>query len=555
MKKRYTILQQFSSFGQLTTVFGWVTDRPLENNIKTLMQQYPEKDEKFWVTYCLDAAKNGTDSLAVQHLRAYLEEACWQSSKATYRDFSIPDFTWLDYWQIARQAASNPVQIFKNYDIQRGLPSVYAQKKLRGAILDIIRKGQETQRASDWGLLRKLSKKALKTALQTAGIEEPKLSGCVLAWQAFQEVYAPPATVRKNQPLPAPTDAQLADIATYYNDRRFERSRTVPLSASHPSAVSAIEIQKMLTTCINAVRANSKIELDSLDADNPALELETANYSDVQQWHKEEQAAYSEQWEQLKRVLSDAIASLPPTARTMLILEHGLIELNQSDICKEYGLKQFQLSRQLSRHKRYLLEALAQWSQKQAGVTLNVEKINHLSQELDLWLNWYCQTTILHRFLQTTLRLHPTLQSEIPLLRRYYGENLPPAIAKAEKVIGQFQLRGAELDHRLTQAKKVLQKQKKLSSTELENKLSQIQVILQQREKALIENFQLTEIQFEEKLKTIKQVLQAHLQQFLEKALNLSPNSQIVTAKPLAELIDTWLSTAQYSTLSMERRQ
>ncbi|WP_413261275.1 hypothetical protein [Floridanema flaviceps] len=554
MEKCRTIIQKFSSVRQLTPVSGWVTDRTLEKNMKALIQQYPEKNEKFWVTYWLDAAKNGTDSLAVQHLRAYLEEACWQSAKATYRKFSIPDFSWLDYWQIARQAASNPVQIFKNYDIQRGLPSAYAQEKLSGAILDIIRKGQETQRASDWGLLRKLSKKALKTALQTVGIDEPKLSGCVLAWQAFQEVYAPPATVRKNQPLPAPTDAQLADIATYYNEREFERLRTVPLSASHPSTVSAIEIQKMLTTCINAVRANNKIGLDSLNANNPALELETANYSDVQQWHKEEQAVYSEQWEQLRRELSSAIAFLPPTARTMLILEHGLIGLNQSDISKEYGLKQYQLSRQLSRHKGYLLETLAQWSQKQAGVTLNVEKINHLSQDLDLWIHSYCQTTILHRFLQTTLRLHPTLQPEIPLLRWYYGENLP-ALAKAEKIIGQFQLREIEFEQRLAQAKQILQKQKKLSSTELENKLSQIQGILQEREKALIENFQLTESQFEEKLKTIKQVLQDRLQQFLEKALNLSSSSQIVTAKPLAELIETWLSTAQYSALSMKRRQ
>ncbi|WP_254173195.1 sigma-70 family RNA polymerase sigma factor [Planktothrix pseudagardhii] len=449
--------------------------------MKALIQQYPEQDEKFWVQYWLDIAKNGTDSLAARHLCAYLEETCWYAAKVTYREFSSPDFTESDYWQIARQVASNPVRIFNNYKAELSLPRVYAQTKLRGAILDVIRKGQETQRASDWGLLRKSSKKALKTALQMAGIGEAQQADYLLAWQGFQEVYKPPA-IRRNQPLPAPTDAQLTAIADYYNQQR-----------SPASAVNAIKIQEMLEICIKVVRKKHTIELQSLDADNRALECEVTDYSEVQQ---RQQETDSEQWEQITRVLSHAIASLPPTARQMLILEHGLIGLNQTEIGRAFGIKQYKVSRQLSRHKRPLLEVLAKWSENQGGITLDVEKIDALSQHLDSWLNWYCQTTILHRFLYTTLWLHPTLYTEISLLSCYYSEN---------------------------------------------------------KNIAVIKEFQLTETQLEEKLIGIKQVLQVQLQKFFKQTLNFNLSSPDTT-QPLAELVETWLQTAPYGILELERR-
>ena len=485
-------IQQFSSFYQVDPVPSWTCDRTLESNMKRVMQQHPEKDEKFWVKYWVKAAIANTDPLAKQHLSAYLEEPCFWAAKQV---FPIHGFTHLDYWQIAREKANNPLQIFKHLRVHNDRPSHYAQKILRGKILDVIRQGQETKRSSDWGLLRKLSKKRLKTALHNAGIKDPKFYGYLLAWQAFQQVYAPPANLRQHQSLPAPTHRQLADMATYYNEQN-------ELCKPPNAGVSGNDIQTMLVTCIQVLRQNDKVEFKSLDAfehkdktefnsfdrDKPTLNDELFDRPIVK----------PENWDGMKKALAGAIASLPPTDRTILILKYGLTGLTQKEIGQQVGISQSQVSRWLERYNPFLLKALAKWSQTQEGVTVNVEQIHQFSDELELWLSWYCKTTILYRFLETNLRLHPKLKPEIPLLSRYYGENLPV--------------------------------------TDILNK------------------FELTESQFEDKITNVQQVLHGQLNKFCEQILNVNPFHP-VAAKPLANLIETGLKATPYPILEMKRRQ
>jgi RNA polymerase sigma factor (sigma-70 family) len=501
IQKRNNI-QKFSSFYQVDKpVPRWVCDRQLERNINRLMQQHPEKNESDWVLYFIDAAKNGTDPLAKQHLCAYLEEACFWAAKKV---FLLPGFTHLDYWQIAREKANDPLRIFKNGCFQNHHPSNYAKKILRGNILDVIRQGQETKRASDWGLLKNLlSKKRLKEALHNAGMKEPKLSGYVLAWQAFNAVYAPPANLRKNQLLPAPTDRQFSDMAAYYNEQNE------PCKSSN-AGVSGKDIQKMLKTCIQVVRQNEEFKVTSLDAienkdktefnsvdgdnDNPTLADEVFDRPIVK----------PENWEEMRlqeitKALAGAIASLPATDRTILILAYGLTGLNQTQIGKQFGIPQYKVSRSLDRYHRSLLKTLATWKQAQSGSAVNVAQINQFSDELKLCLSSYCQERILYRFLQTNLRLHPKLQPEIPLLSRYYGQNLPVA--------------------------------------------------------DILNQFELTESQFEGKINNVQQILHGQFNKFCEQTLNLKPSFHPVAAKPLANLIETGLKATPYAILKMERRQ
>ncbi len=476
MEKRHTIVEKYSTFYQVSPVCCWITDLKLKRNITPKIEQHPTQNDKFWVKHWLEAAINKSDPLAVQHIRAYLEETCFWSAKVTYQRFTCLDFTWLDYWQIARVEASDPVKLFKKYDPLRSNPAYYAQLKISSAILDVVRKDREAERCSDWGLLLRSSKRALKTALEKSGIKEPQLSRYLLAWQGFQEIYTA-LRVRGNR-CEAPTPEQLADIADYYNQFRFPQSTEPQQSGS--------DILALLEMCSSALRVSTKIAISSLDA-SPAIPID---YNSVEQ--ELVTAEFQEELQQLQEVLQEAIATLPPDARKMLILEHGFPGLNQTQIAKEFGIKQYQVSRQLDKHKCLLLKALAQWSKNHASLT-HVEAIDELSKKLDEWLDWYSQTTILYKFLQTTLSLHPTLKQEIPLLTRHFGAE---------------------------------------TST-----------------KALANELKLKETELNEKLSGIRQILQEELLGWMQKTFKLTPNSLNAVAKPSALLVDSFLLNAPYAHL------
>lgn len=233
MIRRQTVVEKFStlldaksedSFGNLIT--RWKLIPSLENNMRLQMESYVDAGTQFWARYWLfEARKANPDPLAVQHLWAYLQEACYWAAKETCDQIHTFDMKRLDYLQIARVAAIDPVAIFKKYDDSKGTTlETYGQFQLSRAILEVVRKGKEAASYSDWGLLRALSKKALKVALQKAGINEPQLSRCLLAWQCFNEIYTPTRVRRQLQP---PNPKELAAFAELYNQSRFPQYSTL----------------------------------------------------------------------------------------------------------------------------------------------------------------------------------------------------------------------------------------------------------------------------------------------------------------------------------------
>lgn len=444
------LIDQFSTFYQVNSHRRQVKDSRLTQNLHRLLQQYPElNDETALLRYFCEAAENNSDSLALCHLLAYVDSACYSVAIATYQIFRTPGLTWVDYLQIARdKIATCVIKLCAKYEPSQSQTKTYFYWFLRHAIVSEVRQSQEVERRSDWWLLQNSSKKARKTALEKMGIKDTKLSNCLLAWQGFSEVYAPVATGR-NQKLPSPTEEQWEAIAQFCNEQHLPQS---------VKTFTVQEIQALLKICVNALREPSKIKLYSLNEDNRDLELETTNKSEQQVWYRDQETAESEQHQQVKTELASAIASLPADARKMLILEHGFIGFNQSYIGQEFGIPQYKVSRYLTRDKRHLLEVLVQWSQRQTGVILNVETVNHASIHLDEWLIWYCQNAILYRFLETVLRLHPALKLEIKLLYRYYGMSLPGK-ADESAIACEFNLTQAELQEKLVKAKTILQQQ------------------------------------------------------------------------------------------------
>ncbi len=487
------LIERFSTFQEVNPHRRQVQDSKLTQNLHRLLKQYPElNDETALLKYFCNAAENNSDSLARCHLLAYVDSACYSAAIATYQIFRTPDLTLEDYLQIARdKIAPCVIKLCAKYDPSQSQITTYASPFLRSAIMSAVRCHQEIERRSDWSLLRNFSKTKRKKVLDKFGIKEPKLSNCLLIWQGFSEVYAP-VKARRNQKLP-PTEKQWQAIAKFGNEQRLPHS---------VKTFTVQDIQSLLKICVNALREPSRIKLYSLNEDNRDLELETTKTSEQQLWYREQQTAESEQYQQVKTELASAIASLPADARKMLILEHGFIGFNQSYIGQEFGIQQYQVSRNLTSDKRRLLEVLVQWSQRELGVNLSLETVKRLSIYLDEWLIWYCQNTILYRFLETVLRLHPALKLEIKLLYRYYGMSLP---GRAD-------------------------------------------------ERAIAREFNLAQTELQEKLMQVKTTLQEQLHQWLQQILALKPCSLEVMNNSSALLVEQFLANAPYALLISERR-
>jgi len=489
------IIDRFSTCYQVNPHPRQVQVPQLRQNLQRLLKQHPKlNDETVLLKYfCNQAAKNNSDSLALSHLLAYVDVACYSAAKSTYDAFQTPELTLADYLQIAKlYMVGRAVELCAKFDRTQSQIETYLSRPLRDAIMSEVRKNEPTQRQSDWGLLRSTGKTNLKSALQNFGIPEQKLSRCFLTWQAFLEVYAP-VKAGKNQRLPEPTAAQWQAIAQFCTEQQFPHSIqpfTVP------------EVKALLQTCVEALRASTRIQFYALDAENPELELEINHRFEDEVWYGEQDAARGDRLQQMTTELASAIVSLSrdfPDAKKMLILEHGFTGFNQSYIGKEFGIKQYKISRQLTSYKKYLLTSLVKWSQTQVNVTFNVKDVDRLSTLLDEWLTWYCQNAILYKFLETTLKLHPALKLEVTLLCRYYG---------CERV----------------------------------------------DERAIAQNLNIKPTELQRKLVQVKTILQTQLHNWLHQNLALKPCSLSAIDKSSALLVEQFLANAPYALLTLERR-
>ncbi len=489
------IIDRFSTYYQVNPHPRPVQDYRLRQHLIRLLQQHPElHDETVLLRYfCNQAATSNSDLLALSYLLAYVDIACYLAAKSTYDAFQTPDLILADYLQIARSYMANrAVELCTKFDRTQSKIETYLSAPLRDAIMSEVRKNEPTQRQSDWGLLRSTSKKGLKIALQNFAIRDPQLSCCLLTRQGFLEVYAP-VKAGKNQRLPEPTAEQWEAIAQFCSEQQFPHSIqpfTVP------------EVKALLQLCVDALRASTHIQFDSLDAENWNLESETAEQSEQQAPNRQQDTEQCNRLQQMTTELASAIVSLSrdfPDARKMLILEHGFTGFNQSYIGKEFGIKQYKISRQLTSYKKYLLTSLVKWSQTQVNVTFSVKDVDRLSILLDEWLTWYCQNAILYKFLQTTLKLHPALKLEITLLCRYYG---------CERV----------------------------------------------DERAIAHNLNITPTELQGKLVQVKTILQTQLHNWLHQNLGLKPCSLSAIDKSSALLVEQFLANAPYALLTLERR-
>ena len=159
------IIDRFSTYYQVNPHPRPVQDYRLKQHLIRLLQQHPElHDETVLLKYfCNQAAKNNSDSLALSHLLAYVDVACYSAAKSTYEAFSTPEQALADYLQIAKlYMVDRAVELCTKFDRTQSKIETYLSAPLRDAIMSEVRKNEPTQRQSDWGLLRSTSKKGLK---------------------------------------------------------------------------------------------------------------------------------------------------------------------------------------------------------------------------------------------------------------------------------------------------------------------------------------------------------------------------------------------------------
>ena len=406
MRVRSNLVEVFSSFLQFEAdrASGWASDRRLQKNMQRCCEQTVVKTEpgKYWALHwhkCWQTAQNAIAAsgaptkppakpstkqlLAQSHLLAYLQEPCyWVAYKASTR-FASTQHSVSDCFQIA---IAQLEKVLTGFDAQQGFDlKNYASTTFRSFIRDYLRQRKEVDICTDWSLLRKVSQKRLSAALAQQGLSEEEIAPYVLAWQTYRLIYVPTKRTGSRQ-LTAPDEETWQAIAQQYNRDRhsFDISKTV----------TAQTVERWLNAAAKAVRSFLYPNTVSINATRPgqdAGEFVDSLTDDEQSSPMGELIAEEahtlrvQQQSQLTDVLLAAIAQLDADNQRLLQLYYGNA-LTQKEIAADLNIKQYSISRKLSRIKKSLLQTLSSWSQETLHISPSPDLVDQSSAALETWL-------------------------------------------------------------------------------------------------------------------------------------------------------------------------
>ena len=392
MKPRQRIVELFSTFVQLADDLfeRWVTDFLLQRSIQQALNQIPEvnqaqSSEHFWVLYWYRFWQTNPESLAIGHLSAYLQEACYWVAQRVALQLTSTQYKLSDCFQIA--IATLPF-VLKGYNPNSGASlKTYANLVFSNKLRDALRQQGEANSRTDWGLLRKISQKQLVESLQAAGFSEKAIANYRLAWTCFKTFCAPSETPASRQ-LSAPDRATWATITQLYNTQRL---RQVP--PIEPQATPE-NLERWLKDCAKQVRAYLYPAITSLNvnkSESGAGELlddlpdDTGTSGITELIVREEIQERQTQQTQINAGLKAALDNLDPQVQELLHLYYAQ-KLTQQQIAAQLEIKQYTVSRRLSGAKEKLLLALAKWSQETLHISLTSPALRDMSLLLEEWL-------------------------------------------------------------------------------------------------------------------------------------------------------------------------
>jgi RNA polymerase sigma factor (sigma-70 family) len=397
MQPRHGLVDIFSTFLQFEgdRVGAWSQDPKLRRNMQRCLDQTPHEElsEIFWALYWHKAWQDSPDHLrpefAQAHLCAYLQEVCYWAAQKTASRFTNSRYSLTDYFQIAITQLQKVLMGF-NPDQGFNLKN-YASATFSSLMRESLRQRREIDICTDWALLRKLSQKRLVEALGNNGLPPQTIDSYVLAWTCFKTVYVPQQATG-TQKLQKPEPAIWGAIAQLYNSERTSQL-SCPGSATSPE-----QLEKTLTLCAQAARAYLYPTLMSINTLKPGQDSgefledlsDTAGVSLLSTLIAEEEAQTRQtQQTQISQILTDALQQLDPQSQLLLQLYYCQ-QFTQQKIAERLAIKQYTISRCLTKVRGSLLQTLAQWSQDTLHITPSADVLKTISTTLEEWLiNYY----------------------------------------------------------------------------------------------------------------------------------------------------------------------
>jgi RNA polymerase sigma factor (sigma-70 family) len=390
MRPRESLLELFSTFLQLESerCNGWVREPKLYRSMQNCLSQHRhlENSEKHCVLHWHKLWQTEPAPFARHHLIAYLQESCYWAAYKITRNFTNPQYTLSDYFQVAITAVDKVLKGFQPSP-ERSLKK-YANAIFISTLADFLRQRQEMDICTDYALLRKLSQKRLTEALENTGLSQEIIASYILLWNCFKALYVPTPATGTRKLLP-PDQATWAAITQAYNQQRLSQ-----LSSLMP-ALTIEMVEASLLTCAKASRAYLYPNFVSLNVtksgDQSGEEFleslpETATDSLLNEMiSQEEQQSQTERTSKINEILEQAICQLDNQAQTILQLYYAQ-GLTQQQIAQQLDLKQYTVSRRLTKIQKSLLLALAQWSQEQLHILLNTDLLKDISTVVEEWL-------------------------------------------------------------------------------------------------------------------------------------------------------------------------
>lgn len=395
MRPRTDVLDTFSTFMQFSDgrFDSWLCDYRLKISMQahqTTHQtaQPPELEnqerETFWSTYWYQQWQQG-HSYALKHLYAYLQEPCYWAAESVSRRFGNVQHSLADDFQVAISCTQ---YILTRYSPAYGSSlKAYARIAFSNLIRNYLRQHKVADICSDWALLRKISQRQLTQGVLAAGLT--CIDSDLLIWQCFKFVCMPTAAntaSRSMRQLKRPNAEVIAQIAQRYNQQRTTLSPV-------PPAITSIAITTSLKRSAKAVRALLSpimVSLNHLQYEEGAELISRLGVGEeaapmAQVVASETRIEQQQQRAAIGAVLVKAIAHLNPAEQRLLQLYYHEQRFQQ-EIAEQLNIKQYQVSRQLSRVRQKLLKAVADWSLETLHISIEPVVLSNIIEVVHEWL-------------------------------------------------------------------------------------------------------------------------------------------------------------------------
>jgi RNA polymerase sigma factor (sigma-70 family) len=385
MQPRQSIIEIFSTFVQFVAdrFSRWATESRLRSSMQSCVQRTPqETSAAFWALYWYKFWQvPETQTLSQQHLTAYLQESCYWVSQKTVTSFASTQYQLSDCFQIAIAQVD---KILKGFNPNQGFTLInYATPIFGSAIRETLRQRHEVDICTDWGLLRKVSQKRLQESLANAGLSPQEIPHYILAGNVFKTIYVPTSTGTSRK-IPRPDEQTWLAIAKAYNSQSGEN-------------ITPQTLEKWLLATAKAARRYLYPQTESLNVsksgddswellDNlPGTEQESVMHELIA---LEEAQTRTNQQTQINQILVQAITTLETDLQQILELYYAQ-GLNQDKIAQQLAMKQYTVSRRLTKARENLLRSLAKWSQEKLHISITPDLLKSMSTVMEEWLQNY----------------------------------------------------------------------------------------------------------------------------------------------------------------------